>query len=185
MKWSLYGILIVCICFATGCEKRNTSDDKQQAQQEKILAEATSQTGMPAITNFRERKIVKTLLELRDQEGLVTYTYLFSGMQGKFVFLGPSVGYGIPVATQYTNPEKLVNPYNQIYQVLPQADPNGLFSPAAAEGTWVMMLNPQTKKVEPQYIEERILVTTFMLPSRLVIGDEPPAAEVPPQQPDK
>ena len=44
---------------------------------------------------------------------------------------------------------------------LPQADPNGLYSPAAAEGTWVMCRAPGTDKIAPQYIEGRIITLTF------------------------
>ena len=44
---------------------------------------------------------------------------------------------------------------------LPQADPNGLYSPAAAEGTWVMCRVPGTDKIAPQYIEGRIITLTF------------------------
>lgn len=173
-------ILIALILMACN-ERPPSSDDTQRWAQEKILAEGTAQTGMPAIHNFRERKIVKDLYELRDMDGLVTYTYLFSSMQGKFVLLGQSVGYGIPAATQYTNPDK-VTYAGATASVLSQADPNGLFSPSSAEGTWVMMLNPKTKKVEPQYIEERILVTTFKIPPALVLGGNelPPSVDAEP-----
>lgn len=170
-RLSLFVLLLVLV----GCGKPS-SDSLQQAAQEQILNEAAAQTGMPAIRNFRERKIVKDLLELRDQEGLVTYTYLFSSMQGKFIFLGQSVGYGIPAAMQYTNPQKIASNTSSDF-VLPQADPNGLFSPASAEGTWAMILNPDTKKVEPQYVEERICTFTFKLPKHLVIGYETLPAE--------
>lgn len=149
------------------------SDQEQQSQQEKLLQEATKQTGMPTIKNFRERKIVKDLLELRDQNGLTTWTYVFSAFNGKFILLGQSVGYGIPAATQYTNPEKIAGSHLQGgYVILPQADPNGLFSPAAADATWVMLLDPQTKKVVPAYIEEKISVFPYELPPQLTIGAE-------------
>ena len=46
---------------------------------------------------------------------------------------------------------------------LPQADPNGLFSPPSAEGTWVMCKDPNSDKVEPIYSEPRIIVSTFPL----------------------
>ncbi len=140
-----------------GCPREEVSSDvRQRQQQEKILSEGTSQVGMPGIKNFRERKIVKTLFELRDQEGLTTYTYVFSPMLGKFILVGKSLGFGIPAATQFTNPEKIAaENLNQGYAILPQADPNGLFSPASADATWVLMLNPLTKKAEPQYFEEK------------------------------
>jgi hypothetical protein len=47
-----------------------------------------------------------------------------------------SLGYGLSGATQFTNPQKIVERSQSGYAVLP-GDPNGLFSPAT-EGTWVM-----------------------------------------------
>jgi len=140
-----------------------TSDDIQRQQQERLLAEGTAQTGMPAIKNFRERKLLKDILELRDQEGLVTYTYLWNEYTGKKVFFCDSIGYGIPYATQYTNPSKFESSTSKGYGVIPQADPNGLFSPASAEGTWVMCKNPDGNEVRPVYIEPRIIVSPFKL----------------------
>lgn len=155
----------------SSCEHRPpTSDEKQREEQEKILSEGTSQVGMPSIKNFRERKILKEILELRDQEGLLTYTYLFNELNGKLIFFGETIGYGIPYATQFTNPEK-VEYYsrnsNYSTQVLPQADPNGLFSPASAEGTWVLMKSPTSNETLPVYIEQRIIVSPFKLDQRL------------------
>ena len=137
-----------------------TSDDIQRDQQEKILAEGTAQTGMPAIKNFRERKLLKDILELRDQDGLTTYTYIVAENTGKLIYLGESIGYGIPYATEYTNPQKIDYSAGH-YVTLPQADPNGLFSPAAADGTWVMMKVPGQKKAVPVYIEPRCIVPPF------------------------
>jgi hypothetical protein len=152
-------ILLIPAFGADGCDE--TTDDKQQAAQEKILAEANAQTGMPAIKNFRERKLLKDILEMRDQDGLVTYTYLFAEQTGKLIYLGESIGYGIPYATQYTNPEK-VEISTGGRSVIPQADPNGLFSPASCEGTWVLLKGPNGK-VQPTYIEPRIIVSPFKL----------------------
>ena len=143
----------------TGCIEEN-SDDKQRAQQERILSEGTAQTGMPAIKNFRERKLMKQIIEMRDQDGLVTYTYTVPETTGRPVFLCNSIGYGLPAATQYTNPEKVE------YQgtTLPQADPNGLFSPSSAEGTWVMCSEPNgSGKTRPVYVEPRVIVSPFKL----------------------
>lgn len=149
---------------AGSCGPSENSDTVQQQQQEKILAEATSQTGMPAIKNFRERKILKDIYELRDQAGLVTYTYLFSEQTGKKIFLCQSIGYGIPYATQFTNPQKLYQPYQGHFLSMPQADPNGLFAPGAAEGTWVLCKDPNGSDTSPLYVEPRIIVSPFKLP---------------------
>lgn len=167
MKRSLV-IAILCL-LPFGCDEREeTSDVKQQKAQEKILSEGTSQIGMPAIKNFRERKLLKDILELRDQDGLVTYTYIFSEQTGRLRYFGETIGYGIPYATQFTNPEKAEwSAKSGGYQIvtLPQADPNGLFSPIAAEGTWVLMKDPNGKKALPIYLEPRIVVSPFRLPT--------------------
>ena len=152
------GILIT-IVFLLGVNDCSNSDSIQREQQEILLREATSQTGMPAIKNFRERKILKDILELRDQNGLVTYTYLFSEYNGKLIFLGESIGYGIPYSTQYTNPEK----WHSTGLTMPQADPNGLFSGASSEGTWILLRNPTTGNADAVYIEPRIVVSPFKL----------------------
>lgn len=157
-------ILAAMLCTAGSNEScgESESDRVQRQQSEKMLAEATAQTGMPAIKNFRERKLLKEILELRDQEGLVTYTYVYNEMQGKLIFFCSSVGYGIPYATQYTNPEKPIRP-DSFQTTIPQADPNGLFSPASAEGTWVLCKDPKGDKVAPVYVEPRIIVSPFKL----------------------
>ena len=144
----------------TGCIEES-SDTKQREQQERILQEGTAQTGMPAIKNFRERKLLKQIIEMRDQDGLVTYTYTVPETTGRPVFLCNSIGYGLPAATQYTNPEKYVGTTGA---TLPQADPNGLFSPSSAEGTWVMCTDPNgSGKTRPVYVEPRIIVSPFKL----------------------
>ncbi len=144
----------------TGCI-RKSSDTKQREQQERILQEGNAQTGMPAIKNFRKRKLLKQIIEMQDQDGLVTYTYTVPETTGRPVFLCNSIGYGLPAATQYTNPEKYVGRRGA---TLPQADPDGLFSPESAEGTWVLCSDPSGNgKTRPVYVEPRIIVSPFRL----------------------
>ena len=163
IKFMLYFVALAALVIG-GCDTNPSSDQIQQDQQENILQDATSSVGMPAIKNFRERRLLKMILEMRDQE-ISTYTYIPS-MDSKLVFLCNSVGYGIPYATQYTSPEKI-----QRYTIgggwnherMPQADPNSLFSPSAADGTWVMCKNPNGTDVKPVFIEPRIVVSPFPL----------------------
>ncbi len=140
-----------------------------------MLAEGTAKTGMPAIPNFRERKLAKLILELRDQEGLVTYTYMENlqpavvkgktALGGKLTYMGESIGYPLPYATQYTNPQKIERQgANYGYAILPQADPNGLFSPSSAEATWVLMKDPSGNEVTPVYTEPKLVTSTFKFP---------------------
>ena len=162
---ALFVILMVgCI---TNAPPPATSDVIQSQQQQVLLQEGTAQTGMPAIKNFRERKLMKDILEMRDQTGLVTYTYLWNELGGKWVFFCDSIGYPLPYAAQYTNPtqSQLATGYQWGAAVtLSQADPNGLFSPASAEGTWVMCASPDGAKTAPTYIEPRVITTQWKLP---------------------
>lgn len=160
MKSKWYVCLLLPILLGAQSEGCNeSSDDQQSSQQEQILWEATAQTGMPAMKNFRERKLLKDIIEMRDQYGLTTYTYLFAEVTGKLIFLGETIGYGLPYATQYTNPQKYITEGTTI----PQADPNGLFSPQSAEGTWIIMKDPNGKETKPVYVEPRIIVSPFRL----------------------
>ena len=110
---------------------------------------------------------MKMILEQRDREDLICYAYLQSEMTGKLIYIGRCMGYGLPYATQYTNPMKIIHFNDNLYAgtepaTMPQADPNGLFSPSSAEGTWLMMLD---EKDQPRvcYFEPKIVVSPFKL----------------------
>lgn len=142
-----------------------TAEQKQSRQQQQLMGEGLAQTGMPSIKNFRERKLLKDIYELRDQNGLVTYTYLYNQMTGALVFFCNSVGYGIPYATEYTNPQQdtYYTSGSSVHLTIPQADPNGLYSPSSAEGTWVMCAPPNGGDAQPVYVEPRVIVSPFAL----------------------
>ena len=133
--------LILLAVFLSACDINESSDTTMRRGQEQLSRQAVSQVGMPALTNFQEKRILKMIIELRDTE-IKTITYT-QDMNGKLHKLCDSIGFGIPYATQYTSPMK-ESEYS--HSIVPQADPNGLFSPASAEGTWILCLNKETKK---------------------------------------
>jgi len=145
-----------------------SSDKVQAIATEQALTEANSQIGMPNIANWQQKKTLKMIYELCDQEDLICYAYLKSDYTGELTFLGKCVGYGIPFSAQYTNPEKVAtvdggqygakNPYN-----LPQADPNGLFMPTSSSATWVILINPETNEPQVAYVEPELVVSPFKL----------------------
>jgi len=157
-------IAAVALLLAACVEPVSDSNTVQAAAQEKILAEGTAQTGMPAIKNFRERKTLKMIYELRDQEGLSTYTYVVPEQTGKPVFLCDSVGYAISDATGYTNPDKLMRFTGPIYMTMTQAEPNGLFTPDVSDANRVLCLDPKTSRPLPVFISSKIVVSAFKLP---------------------
>jgi hypothetical protein len=117
---------------------------------------------MPAIVRFAERKALKRILELRDQAKYITYTYVMVPGTGERKLLCKSFGYGIPYATQYTNPQKTERVFEGVITI-PQADPNGLYSPNSADATWVLCVNPSGGEPQVVYEENRITVSPFEL----------------------
>lgn len=155
-------IAIVAVLALAACERKQYADDRQAAQMETMIQEATSQTGMPALKNFRERKLLKMIYELRDQEGLTTHTYVVSETGG-LVPLCKSFGYAISDATGYTNPEAIRytrggSPYTMI-----QAEPNGLYTPDVSDANWIMCINPKDGRALPTFVSARVVVSPFAI----------------------
>lgn len=147
-----------------GCDEIPKDSNRIQAeQQERILKEGTAQLGMPAIKNFRERRTLKMIYELRDQEGLSTYTYVVAEQTGRPVFLCDSIGYAISDATGYTNPDKVMKDYSGVFATMPQAEPNGLFTPDVSDANWILCIDPEKKKPLPVFVSSRVIVSAFKL----------------------
>jgi len=159
-------LAIACLIISlTACDQiKPTSTQIEKAKQEEMSLRAVETVGMPAITNFAEKRMMKDILELRDRN-VATTTYIMD-MNGKMHKVCDSVGFGLPYATQYTNPQRVARmsetpDHGNV--TLPQADPNGLYSPASADGTWVQCVDPKTKKATVVYLEPRIIVSPFPL----------------------
>ena len=140
----------------TACDETSTS--KERRVQEQISKQGVESVGFPSITNFAEKRMMKDIIELRDQN-VATYVYI-TDMNGRLHKVCNAVGYGLPYATQYTNPMKVSDGG---HLTLPQADPNGLYSPAAADGTWVLCVDTKSGKPKPVYIEPRVIVSPIPL----------------------
>jgi hypothetical protein len=156
-----YLIMLMVLFSLISCtNKEYSSDEIQNKKQEELSKQSVEAVGLPSINNFAEKKHLKEILELRDKD-ITTITYT-RDISGKLHKICDSLGFGIPYATQYTSPEKLVYTYGTVHQI-PQADPNGLFSPASADATWILCINPSTKRMVPVYVEDRITVSPFPL----------------------
>lgn len=165
MMKKIISVLLIAVfaIMVAGCaEDGSSSQQSEQRMQEQTQKESIAQTGQPAIKNFRNKKMLKDIQELCDQDGLTTYTYIVAQQTGKLILLGETIGFPIPYATQYNNPQQLKQGYHE-YIAYPQADPDGLYKPANAEGSWVLMVDKKTKKARPVYIEERVICSPFPL----------------------
>jgi hypothetical protein len=152
--------LVAVATLLTACDVKESSTQIERRKQEELTMQAVTQVGMPAITNFAEKRMMKDILELRDQN-VATTTYI-TDMNGKLHKICNSVGYGLPYATQYTNPQRIAGDGHG-YVTLPQADPNGLYSPASADGTWVLCIDSKSGKPKPVFIEPRVIVSPIAI----------------------
>lgn len=182
--------------FLMGCGTAIQSNDSKLAQQqEQQLAEGDAQVPPPAIVNWNEKRMAKLIQEKRDQVNLATWTYT-KNMDGKYTFVCESIGYGLPYNTRTNNPQhyEFVTTTTGVsgmggstggggyysdgaghtvwgeHTVMSQPEPNGLFIPDSAKGTWNLCKDPKTGKPDVTYQEEDIAVFPYKLPSEMVEG---------------
>jgi hypothetical protein len=163
---NLISIAIAAVSL-TGClEPTNTAAKKETLATEQLANQAAVAVGMPAIKQFTEKRQLKTVYELRDTANLVTYSYVID-MNGKRHKVCPttSIGFGIPYATQYTSPTAPDYLGQGGVYDKPQPEPNGLYMPSSADGTWVLCLHPDGKTLAPTYVEPLVAVYLFEMPS--------------------
>lgn len=160
---------VIMLAAQNDCSSENLADQRERQQTALLTSQASTQVGMPGVTRFTEKRNLKMLYELRDDPKLTTTAYIVD-MNGHLHKICNAMGYGFPYATQFTNPERdtyysdgLGNSGTSVHFQMPQPEPNGLFMPNSADGTWVMCLDPQTRDVKPVYIEPRVIVSPFPL----------------------
>lgn len=164
-------LILVALLSACDSSSKKNADAIQTEQTMQAMEEAQRQVGMPNIVNFQQRKLMKMIQEECDRENLICYAYIKSDYSGKLIFIGKCIGYGVPFSAQYTNPERIVEADHQLgkvvsgyhFMTLPQPDPNGLFMPTSSSATWLLMIDPDTNKPRPVYIEPEIVVSPFPL----------------------
>jgi hypothetical protein len=168
MDFRLIAVVALVLPLA-GCFEENVADKREREQTARLTEQASTQVGMPAVRLFTEKRNMKMLYELRDDPKLTTVAYIVD-LNGKLHKVCDAMGYGFPYATQFTNPQRDAfygnggaNTGTSIHFQMPQPEPNGLFMPNSADGTWVMCLNPETKNIQPVYVEPRVIISPFPL----------------------
>ena len=169
------GMLMVSSESASAWGTKENSDVTVMQQLDKQISQSNRVVGMPAITNFFEKAQVRMLYELRDDPNYRTYSYIVT-LDGRFVKICDSIGYGINMSIQFANPLRPADISETATRdfagyeldIMPQAEPNGLFMPEGLAATYVMCLDPSTAdgdapKLVPVYMEPDIAVSPFPL----------------------
>lgn len=161
------GIMVCGIL--SGCSG-DADVEAEKSYQETLMQQANDEVGMPEVTEFYEKKLAKEIFEKRDDSKLVCYAYS-QNLEGKFIYVGKCMGYGLPYSTQYTNPTTIKEfgvrgGWSDI--AVPQADPNGLYGADGLDATWLMMINEDSGEPYIMYCEPTIVVTEVKIPKRLI-----------------
>lgn len=160
--------IALALMLAACSPSEDEASRRERLATSQLTAAASTQVGMPAITRFTEKRNLKMLYEMRDDPKLATIAYIVD-LNGKLHKLCDAIGYGFPYATQYTNPmrdtfyQTAESSGSSIHFQMPQPEPNGLFMPNSADGTWIMCLDQSTKDIKPVYVEPRVIVSPFQL----------------------
>lgn len=164
----------------TGCGQRETTSSKENTYTQDLMEQSSNIVGYPEVTNFFEKAQLKEIYELRDDPNLICYWYTKNDMTGKWIYQGECIGYGIPYTTQFTQPETMQRAalpalkmdgsdrgYNDYFtEILPQADPNGLYSSPSTSATWILTTD-KNGNILPTYVESEITVSQSKLDARL------------------
>lgn len=183
MKKKFLAIGIIGVLMAsmlTGCGQRETASSKENSYTQDLMEQSSNIVGYPDVTNFFEKAQLKEIYELRDDPNLICYWYTKNDMTGKWIYQGTCIGYGIPYTTQFTQPDTMQRAAlpvldingndkgrNEYYtEVLPQADPNGLYSSASTSATWILTTD-KDGNIKPTYVESEITVSQTKIDARL------------------
>jgi len=178
-KLIIFLVLVLSLVMLSACGEvtieEKTSDQVQAEKAERVNKQKTMRVGEPSITNFHEANQVKEIYEKRDNTELLCYAYV-KNLDGKFIYLGISKGYGVNASIQFSNPVKIVD-MEETYGVnwrsyweldfMPQAEPNGLFMPEGLMATYINLLDENTGEFGLSYIEDNLNVLENKLPRRL------------------
>jgi hypothetical protein len=153
----LFAFILAMIVAA--CNLDPSVSELESQRQSAQLQEMVRQIPAPAIKNFAEKRLLKAAYEARDDMKTLNYLYTFSEYSGKWIYIGRCFGMPMPYSTQYNSPQHMET-FNirggYTSELTAQAEPNGIFPPASAEGTMVAIPDPKTGEPRIAYFEMRI-----------------------------
>lgn len=158
-------VLLIGTLFASACAPASSNKIESDQQEAGVKSLVINQP-VPDLGGYSfERDIVIKTFLARNQT-IATWAYTMT-LDGKFIELCPSIGYPIPYATQLTAPERLARDYYDS-SVIPQPEPNGLYTPGDAAATLIQCVNPDGS-VSPMYFEYYVLAMPYRIKADIVM----------------
>ncbi len=147
-KLLLGSSLVLVVLLLSGCIT-DSSSSKQGTQVEQQQNIYVDNQPLPAFDWSLERHVFIELYKARNK-AVNTYSYV-RNFNGQVIFSCKSIGFPLAFNMQLTNPES-VQYSNGYREVLPQPEPNGLYSSPSTSGTYIFCLNSDGT-ISPSYFE--------------------------------
>ncbi len=155
IKWII--VVVVALLATVACSPdagggpSQASESKAVENQQQVYLRDQP---IPQFDFSLERDIMIQLYQLRN-EAASTYTVVVDSHGGE-IYSCPSIGYPLAADMQLTNPDTYLDDPNGTMDagslIMPQPEPNGLFSSTNTVGTWVMCVLSDGS-VYPYYTE--------------------------------
>ena len=156
-------LCVTLVVVLTACNLTACAGTEETNYTSELMGQAYDAVGFPDISNYFERQQLKEIYELRDDPNLICYWYTVNNMTGKWVYQGKCIGYGIPYTTSMTGSESMQRSgLAGDWEVLPQAEPNGLYASPQTSATWILSVD-EYGNITPIYVESEITVTQTKL----------------------
>jgi hypothetical protein len=158
---SLFIILgIILTLILTSCGGASYQEAKKVQDQQSIYA---NNQPVPSFTwSLTRAELIQ--IYVAKNSAVATYSLVYNQYKGIIQFQCPSYGYPIPGGTELTAPEApYVNSSGGISDfVIPQAEPDGTFSPSNSAGTYIICRNDDGSAY-PVYVEDNVLTFPFLM----------------------
>jgi hypothetical protein len=169
--------LIVLLTGAQGgCDDSKSAAENERAAQDTQMQQFLRNQPVPSFDWSLERHMLIQIYIAR-QKATNTFSVVQSEYTGKVLWQCDSIGFPLPYGTQLTNPLaaewRWRSGGDYASAVIEQQEPNGLFSPSSAEGTWVPCVD-EKGKITPVYEERKVSV--FLRPMEEINGKLTPRA---------
>lgn len=143
-KWLAAPVLAAATLSATACtQAQNSGAAQESAQSNQIQTHYEAVQPPYAATGVSEYRANLNAAEATQALGINTTSFFFNLGQNAPFFSCPSHGGAVPNTAQLTNPQQVQpDPNASAGSVLiGNMDPNGVYSPTASSGTYVMCVN--------------------------------------------
>lgn len=126
-KFVAVAVAIGAAIALSGCEEDTSARAKDEAVTEAVLQDLQKAHPVPT---FKYSQYRQNLVEIITAQAkpTATTTFFYNAGVAKPIYYCASVGFPIPGSAQLTNPEQITDSYQGGYAILPQVEPNGVFT---------------------------------------------------------